>query len=138
MVEIDKPQLVLTADHITCNRHREPFQYLWPKCKEVFLEFERKIYYEILQRPECFHEEDLGEMLPHALFQKAACCRLPEGVMVDLYKATEVGKIGTCDRCRKLAIGTPYRIGGKDCVVRTIPHMCFECVCTNITILDGL
>lgn len=71
-------------------------------------------------------------MLPFQLLVKPMCCRIPQEMVVDSYKASGIGVMANCNQCSKFEMGTQYQSTNSffKLGVRW-DHICFPCAATK-------
>lgn len=121
----EKPSINLEIRRVVCAVHGEPFREQWPKGYIPFLLF--AIDAVMAQEGFVAYAGREVEKIDAMLDVKPLCCRLSPEKRLQAFVQCELGKIGTCAFCRKVAKGTPYHFMSESGPQRA-SHVCFSCV----------
>lgn len=137
----DRPLVRMTNERIACVLHMEPFRKRWPAGWAIFAV---TVFQGALANDATvadirkYHglapdvEVDIS-MIEGALDRKPACCRITPAQLKAAYLASKVGHLGRCRPCNRKAMGTEIKHQEHGGPVRTIRHVCFDCLVTAWT-----
>lgn len=138
-----KTTINLEPSRVICSRHGEPFQSRWPK---GYLIFSVKGMHKLLMRDDFANDWGNIQKLNTTLTDQEAigqaldgfpmCCRLGSKDLIELYEESDVGVLKVCSNCSQTALGAPYRITQSNGKIKTISHICFNCVVNRMVRWD--
>lgn len=128
----DEPALKLEVLDVLCPRHGEPFRADWPHGYAQASTSLLKIFSGSMEVMS-YTRGDLHNLTEAVAEFGPLCCFAGDGKMVSIYKRTGIGTMALCQVCRAPRRGTPYRVQEKE-GVRTLKHVCFECVAASFSI----
>lgn len=126
-----RPSIELTIGRVCCPLHGEVFREEWPK---GWMPFSLTLLQAALGSETLADEAEQSEgWLNAALDRLPLCERVDAAVLEQAYVDCGLGRVSSCENCRREAQGVVMRVlepGAK--VPRRLDHVCFECITTRL------
>lgn len=128
--------LSFPVNALLCNRHGEPFRLEWPK---GYLSVVGCMLSWLKSSPGFAQEcEGKTDNLVKLLQEKPFCCRISKGELIQIYLDSGIGKLASCDQCKKTSQGTEYRFFNMFGKARLLKHFCFECLVKSMDFTSSI